>query len=123
MKLEEVRFGVIITTNYLQKHRLVDGGLLQVDATYRINWQGFPLFAFGTSSSTGTFFGAGVILSSHEDTKAWKFLFEFVKKQNMIPKVSLSDGDHAISKGLTSVFPTAKRTMCWSHVYRNLRKG
>ena len=120
--IEEVRFGIIVTTKYLQRNRLVDEGLLQVDATYRINWQGFPLFAFGSSSSTGSFFGSGVILSSHEDHKAWEFLFQFVKKQNVEPKINLSDGDNAITKGLKFVFSNTKRTMCWAHVYKNTKK-
>ena len=120
--IEEVRFGIIVTTKYLQRNRLVDEGLLQVDATYRINWQGFPLFAFGSSSSTGSFFGSGAILGSHEDHKAWEFLFQFVKKQNVEPKINLSDGDNAITKGLKSLFSNTKRTMCWAHVYKNTKK-
>ena len=62
-------------------------------------------------------------MSSHEDHKCWNFLFEYVKNQNVEPKVNLADGDKAITKSLKQVFSNnIKRTMCWSHVFTNLKK-
>ena len=87
-------------------------------------WQGFPLFCYGSSSSKGKFFGAGVILSSHEDAESWDFLFEYLKtKVPSPPKVNLSDGDGGITKSLKKQFHGhTRRCMCFSHVYNNTRK-
>ena len=87
-------------------------------------WQGFPLFCYRSSSSKGKFFGAGVILSSHEDAESWDFLFEYLKtKVSSPPKVNLSDGDGGITKSLKKQFHGhTRRCMCFSHVYNNTRK-
>ena len=44
---------------------------LHIDATYRLNWQGYPVIIVGVSSATGKFFGSLSVLSSHEDSEAW----------------------------------------------------
>ena len=60
---------------------------------------GFPFFVSGRSSSTGRFFPTHVILSSHEDTEAWKMSYNFVKNiGGKIPKYRMGDGAKEITR-------------------------
>ena len=60
---------------------------------------GFPFFVSGRSASTGQFFTTHVALSSHEDTRAWKFGYEFVKNiAGKTPRFRMGDGAPEITK-------------------------
>ena len=56
----------------------------------RLVWQGFPVFISGRSSSTGRLFPTHVILSSHEDTWAWKRSYQFVKDLDIYPRFRMA---------------------------------
>ena len=81
------------------------------------------LFVSGTSASTGRFFAACVILSSHEDTPAWSQIYQYLYDLGVKPAYHMGDGAKALSKAGREVFSDldrCHRLMCWSHVYRNI---
>lgn len=87
---DKPRFTVTFTTPRLL--RRFNQKFIQDDATYKMNYMGYPVFTHGVSTSTGRFFLTHVTLSSHEDTKAWKANFEFVKGVAGVPKFHMADG-------------------------------
>ena len=119
------RLTVIFTTGNLLE-RMRKSSNIHVDATYRLVWQRYPIFICGVTSSTGTFFGSMVILSSHEDAEAWAEVYKYLHSLNIHPKFRMSDGAKAITRGALDVFADCEeedckesvRLMCWSHVYR-----
>ena len=120
---EQTRFCVIFSTR-----RLLDfftkSDVIHLDATYRLNWQGFPVMVVGVSSPTGKFFGSLVVLSSHEDHEAWNEINNYVHSLNVHPRYRMADGAQSITKSGREIFSNcaeckdSKRLMCWSHVYR-----
>ena len=66
--------------------RLKSKNLLCCDATYRLNFLGYPVFVVGVASSTGKFKIGLVVLSSHEDHLAQLTIFNFVKGLGITPK-------------------------------------
>ena len=66
---DNTRFCVIFSTKRLISF-LTKSDVLHIDATYRLNWQGYPVMIVGVSSATGKFFGSMSVLSSHEDSEA-----------------------------------------------------
>jgi len=66
---------------------------------------GFPFFVSERSASTRQFFPKHVALSSHEDTKAWKFGYEFVKNVAWkTPQFRMGDRAPEITKAGEEVF-------------------
>ena len=122
---DKTRLTVIFTTGNLLE-RMRKSRNIHVDATYRLVWQKYPIFICGVTSSTGTFFGSMVILSSHEDAEAWAEVYKYLHSLNIHPKFRMSDGAKAITRGALDVFADCEeedckesvRLMCWSHVYR-----
>ena len=82
---------------------------------------GFPFFVSGRSAPTGQFFPTHVSLSSHEDTSAWMFSYNFVKDvAGKTPRYRMGDGAKEITKAGLEVFGAhGDRLMCWPHTYRN----
>ena len=73
--------------------------IIQDDATYRLNWHGYPFFVSGVSTSCGQFFPTYVSLSSHEDAQAWKVIYEYLKTEiGITPKYRMGDGAREITK-------------------------
>ena len=115
------RFTVTFATkNLLQR---INDSFIQDDATYKMNWAGYPILTHGVSTETGRFFLTHVTLSSHEDT-AYANNYSFVKRilENKIPRFRMGDGAWDITNTGTDVFGgVGSRLMCWSHTYRNVR--
>ena len=124
----EPRFTVIFGTNKTLE-RLNKSCQFHIDATYKVNWQGYPMFVCGVTGSTGKFFGTMTVLSSHEDTEAWSEVYLFVHSYGAHFDVFMGDGAKAITKAKIEVFSESsdcscaggKRLMCWPHVYRNIQ--
>ena len=96
--------------------------LTEDDATYKLNWNEFPVFVSGISSPRGVFYQTHMTLSSHEDTVAWSVIFTFTKSIiGCSPKFAMADGAWEISNALREVYgDQTKHLMCWSHMYRCL---
>ena len=91
---EELRLVVIFTTlrtlNYLRKTNN-----LHSDATYRLNYCNFPVMILGPTNITTKFFPTMTVLSSHEDTEAWKEIYGYVHSENIHSSFRMSDGQNA----------------------------
>ena len=79
---EDTRFLAIFATKRTLS-LLSKSDILHVDATYRLNWNRYPVMIVGVSSAQGKFFGSFAVLSSHEDTEAWKEIYSFVHRQDI----------------------------------------
>ena len=101
---DEVRITVIFGTNKTIEH-LNCSDTFHCDATYRLNWNGFPVFVCGVTNETGKFFPCFAVLSSHEDYISWRSVFEFVHSYNGGShfKYFMGDGAKAIKKGWSEV--------------------
>ena len=82
---EDTRFTVIFSTKRLLSN-LSKSDTLHLDATYRLNWQGYPVMIVGVSSKTGRFFGNMSVLSSHEDSEAIAEIYKFIHGLGVHPR-------------------------------------
>ena len=123
---EDIRFLVIFSTQNLIE-RMRKGDCFNVDATYRLCWQKYPILICSITSQRGKFFGSMAVLSSHEDSETWRGVYQYVHDLNIHPKFRMSDGAKAITRGGVEVFSECSecndsvRLMCWSHVYRYVK--
>ncbi|CAF1120089.1 unnamed protein product, partial [Didymodactylos carnosus] len=102
---------------------------LQVDGTYKLNWNNFPVLVCGTSDAQRHFHPFGIALvHSDESTACYVDLFKALKWS--IPLVTneayyihflMADGSKAITKAQQQEFPCIRRLMCWAHVIRRCR--
>ena len=75
---DEVRILVIFATNKILSY-LKMSDTFHCDATYRLNWNGYPVFICGVTNQTGKFFPTFAVLSSHEDVENWKTVCLFLR--------------------------------------------
>ena len=80
--------------------------VFQDDATYRLNWHGFPVFISGCSTPTGKFFPTHTTLQSHEDTRAYKNVYNYVKEEVGTPRLRMGDGAKEITSAGEQVLYT-----------------
>ena len=124
---QPTRFVVIFTTNNLLE-RLKSSSQLHIDATYKLNFQDYPVFLCGVTSENGKFYGTMTVLSSHEDSAAWSEVYQFIHDTGSHFQYFMADGAKAITKAQEKVFSQCeecnpgKRLMCYPHVHRNLNK-
>ena len=71
--------------------------LFQLDPTYKLMHEGFPVLVHGTSNVIHEFFGTGLVLQSHEDAKTFT---EFCR--SLMPEIKevIGDGSRAITKAV-----------------------
>ena len=105
-----VRFHITWSTKKMM--RRINRELAQGDATYRINWRGFPVLVAGTSTSTGKFFPWSFTLTSKEDSSVWSSVFRWMKSVlgDLSPKKVLGDGARDFTK--------AAREVSWAYLLR-----
>ena len=66
--------------------RLKSNNLICCDATYKLNWLGYPVFVVGVASHTGKFKIGMLVISSHEDHVTQEAIFNFVKGLGITPR-------------------------------------
>lgn len=116
------------TPNLLAK--LASRKTICIDATYKLNWMGFPLIIMGTVDRAKRFHPLIYACSSHERSEDYIFVFQSVKdgirkhlRKIFNPMTLIADGADAIRNGFYTVFPNATLDiMCFAHVLRNIRK-
>lgn len=126
---EDMSFRFIVTTSNLLE-KLAERKTICIDATYKLNWMGFPLIIMGTVDRAKKFHPMIYACSSHERTEDYAFVFQSVKhgirehvKKRFNPMTMVADGADAIRNAFYSVFPNAKLDiMCFPHMLRNVRK-
>jgi hypothetical protein len=87
--------------------------LIQADATYKLNYNNFPLLVTGTSDKARVFHPYGISLCTTEKAEDYFFLFDTLKNSlkalfnyDYAPAVLLSDTAEAIHNGFKSCFPS-----------------
>lgn len=126
---EELHFHFSITTPALME-KFIGLETICIDATYKLNWNGFPLIVLGTVDRQKTFHPLLYACSSHETTDDYSFVFESLKngieciyETEFEPKKLIADGAIPIRNAFYNVFVNAELDiMCFAHVIRNIRK-
>lgn len=114
----------------LMLQRLAHRKTICIDATYKLNWMGFPLIIMGTVDRAKQFHPLIYACSSNERTEDYEFVFRSVKdairmhiKKIFRPMTLVADGADAIRSAFYAIFPNAVMDiMCFAHVLRNIRK-
>lgn len=126
---EEMKFRFSLTTPALLK-KFIELMLICIDATYKLNWLGFPLVVLGSVDRMKRFHPLLYGCTSSESTDDYSFIFESVKNGLEIfyeakfePSTLIADGAIPIRNAYYNVCDTAKiDIMCYAHVVRNVRK-
>lgn len=118
------------TPNLLEKLSKME--TICIDATYKLNWMGFPLIILGTVDRLKRFHPMIYACTSHETTDDYAFVFASVKNgtasyfphNSFAPKILIADGADQIRNAFFQVFPDSAQIiiMCFAHVIRNVRK-
>lgn len=101
---------------------------VQADATYKLNWHGYPVLIVGSSDFRQVFHPFGIAVTSNEMEADFAFIFYCIKSicleingTEWEPKILLADASNAITNGFKTVFgPSFRRLMCYSHVVKNI---
>lgn len=127
----DLYFRFAVTSKYLLSIAL-KSKILHADATYKMNWQGFPVFTIGCTDMQRRFHPFFFGIATSEKHQDYVFMFESLKSGmathfNFIyePKVLVADAAPAISNAFESVFNTNSKAvivMCYTHVMTNIQK-
>lgn len=101
-----------------------------MDATYSLNWQGYPLIVIGNTDANRAFYPLIFALTSSESTIDYAFVFKAIQSvvlkicnKDFVPKVLIADGADAINNAFYQSYASAEQNvMCWFHVTKNIRK-
>lgn len=126
---DKLYFRFCMTTTYLLEV-FATLQMICIDATYKLNWNGYPLIVLGTVDRAKRFHPLLYGCTSNETADDYAFIFQSVKEgvkkkfgKSFDPKIVVADGAHAIRNGFFAVFPDAEMNiMCYAHVIRNCRK-
>jgi hypothetical protein len=125
---DSISFFIVGTTKRLLK-MLIRNKHIVIDATYNLNYQGYPLVVGGTTDFRRKLHPAFACLVSNETHVAYGFIFSTIKQLikevctfDYKPTNLIADGADAISNGFQEAFgPKFKRGMCWFHVMKNVK--
>jgi len=106
---------------------------LAADASYKLNFQGFPVFLVGVNDMQRVFHCTSLSICSGETSHDYAFVFRCVKSMidklffggvpTYSPKILIADGAEAITNGFIQIFQECLiRIMCWAHVVRAIDK-
>lgn len=105
--------------------------IIQTDATYKLIWNGFPVFVLGTTDKNKKFHLIAIGVSTNEKQEDFEFMISSLKasvevnlKKTYKPSVLVSDAAPAIRNAFDVIFPDEKniKVMCYYHVVANLQK-
>lgn len=125
---EEVKFDIVISTRRMMQHCATQK-VICVDATYKLNWLGYPFIVIGAIDRTKKFHPLCFALCTHETTYDYTFVFDSLVQSvkrltdsNFEPNIIISDAAEAIRNAVDAIFPNAEQVMCYVHVLRNVEK-
>lgn len=99
--------------------------MIQIDATYKLIWQGFSVFVVGTSDKNQVFHPVGLGVCNDKMASDYEFIFKSLKKYNLNwnPSILLANSSAAITQGFTNVFGAPKtRLVCFVHLLKSIDK-
>lgn len=119
-------FRFMLSTQRLLKN-CVDVTTLVIDATYKLNWQGYPFLIVGTVDRNRKFHALAYACTTNEKTEDYTFFFQSLidaVKQlydaQIMPKTLIADGAITIRKACELTLPSVEvMVMCYVHVLRN----
>lgn len=123
-------FRFIVSSKHLLR-AACDCERMHCDATYKLNWQGFPVLLIGMTDSERKFHPIGICTCSNEQTADFQFLFSSLKtavmqlfRKELNPRVLICDAAGSIHAAFKNVFGDNDNiVMCWAHVRRNIVKN
>lgn len=126
---EECFFRFTVTTRRLLNH-CAHSDLLCVDATYKVNWMGFPYLVIGTVDRAKKFHPLCFSLCTSETEEDYSFVFKALTHSikelfdiEFSPKILIADGSFAIRNAFENSFADILlMIMCYPHVLRNVKK-
>lgn len=121
---EEQDIKIVISTLRLLGN-LEKSLMVQIDATYKLIWQGYPVMVVGTSDKNHVFHPFAIAVCKGESGNDFTFIFDALHNFNLAwqPEVLLADASQSITQGFTNVFGVPKiRLMCFFHVLTNVEK-
>jgi len=98
---------------------------VSIDATYKLNWHGFPVIVCGTTDAQRQFHPYAVALVRNEQARSYEFVFEslLTAVPDFKPTVLQADSAGAITSGFqTSFRHDYTRLNCWAHAERNFEE-
>lgn len=104
--------------------------VLVVDATYKLNWQGYPFLIVGAVDRAKKFHALAYACTTNEKTEDYTFFFQTlidavkqVHNVQLTPKTLIADGAIPIRNACELTFPSIIcMIMCYIHVMRNVNK-
>lgn len=95
------------------------GEIIHSDCTYKCAWNGYPITMVGFSDKNRKFHPVVLAVSTFETHLEFAFILNSWKKvnQGLNPKYLMADASEAVFNGAKTIWPTAKRLMCYAHVY------
>ncbi|KAK7601130.1 hypothetical protein V9T40_008571 [Parthenolecanium corni] len=122
--VEEQDLKVLMSTRRLL-NILPTTDMVQIDATYKLNWQGYPVMVVGTSDRNNVFHPIAMAVCKGETANDFAFIFKALHNYNLEwqPSILLADCSEAITNGFKQVFGEPRvRIMCFFHVLKNIEK-
>jgi hypothetical protein len=119
---EKTVFCIVLSTPKLRRLQR-EARSLQVDATYKINWNDYPIAVAGFSDANNVFYPTHLALLSVENTWTYeRFLRAIATDDEDLwrPEVVMADGDSKITVAVEKVWAGVPRAMCFFHVLKNL---
>ena len=99
--------------------------MVQIDATYKLNWNDYPVMVIGTTDQDHVFHPYAMALCSNEGSDDFEFIFRALHNFDTTwrPSILLADAAEAITVGFTHVFGESRiRLVCFFHVLHNVEK-
>lgn len=95
---------------------------LQTDATYKINYQGYPLLVVGSEDKNNKFHLFGLALCTSETAEDYGWVFQALEADKPL-KAVMGDAADAITKAIQEFFgESVRRVVCYFHVKKNLKE-
>lgn len=117
-ELQPISIHAVVSTSRLLKI-LASSSNLHVDSTYKLNYEGYPVFIGGISDLGKHFHPCFIMLSSGESAEDYKFAFQALLNSlpEYCPSVLVADAAEAITVGFREVIGDGfLRVTCWAHV-------
>lgn len=121
---ERKDFKVFWTTNRLLSFINISNSI-NIDSTFKLNYNGFPVIVVGTTDKNCAFHPFGLSLVTNETWESYFFIFSSLVKfcNTFSPKVLIADSDQSITKGFEECFGSNEyiRVHCWFHTMKAIR--
>ncbi|CAF3368535.1 unnamed protein product [Rotaria socialis] len=124
----ENKFRFFISTKRLLEIAFISTRI-HADATYKLNWQGFPVLIVGATDSDRKLHPFGLAVCSNEEKQDFEFIFksisngvEQIVQSKFMPEVLIVDGSDAIRNAFKTIFDNDKIVMRWAHMRRHVNK-